>query len=336
MKKSISIIIFALLISFAFAQDKPAYKLFNAQGEETSYANMINQLATADLVFFGELHNNPISHWMQFEVTKSLFEIKKTDLVLGAEMFEADNQLIMDEYLSDIIPVKKFEAEMRLWKNYKTDYKPLVEFAKENKLYFVASNIPRRYASLINKKGFEGIDELSKEAKTYISPNLVKLYDPEVKCYKEMMNMEELSNPKDTMKMPGMDQLKDTLIVKDIEQPSDTIKMAKMEMPKDTNSMAGGSHITENLLKAQAAKDATMAHFILKNRSKNNLLIHYQGAYHSDSYEGIVWWIKQLNPKLQSKTISTVLQEDVEELKEEYINRADFIFVVPESMTKTY
>lgn len=288
MKKSISIILLTALVSFAFAQDKPAYKLFDKQGEDASYTDMINQLKNADLVFFGELHDNPISHWLQFEVTKSLYTVKNTDIILGAEMFEADNQLIMDEYLAGIHPTKKFEAEIRLWDNYKTDYKPLVEFAKEKQLYFVASNIPRRYASLINKKGFEGLDELSKEAKNYIGPDLVKLYDPEVACYKNMMKMSM---------MPGM-----------------------------TNN---------NFPKSQASKDATMSHFILKNWSEGKLLIHYQGAYHSDNFEGIVWWIKQLKPELNIMTISTVLQEDIVELGKENLNRADYIIAVPETMTRT-
>lgn len=288
MKKSISIILLTVLVSFAFAQDKPAYKLFDKQGEEAKYTDMIDQLKNADLVFFGELHDNPISHWLQFEVTKSLYAVKNTNLILGAEMFEADNQLIMDEYLAGIHPTKKFEAEIRLWGNYKTDYKPLVEFAKENQLYFVASNIPRRYASLINKKGFEGLEELSAEAKSYIGPDLVKLYDPEVACYKNMMKMSM---------MPGM-----------------------------TN---------ENFPKSQASKDATMAHFILKNWSEGKLLIHYQGAYHSDNFEGIVWWVKQLKSELNIMTISTVLQEDVVELNEENLNRADYIIAVPETMTRT-
>ena len=53
-----------------------------------------------------------------------------------------------------------------------------------------------------------------------------------------------------------------------------------------------GSHATPNLPKAQAAKDATMAHFILKNFDPNKLFLHFDGSYHSDNYEGIVWWIK--------------------------------------------
>lgn len=296
MKTSILLFFLTIFISFTSAQDKPAYKLFDKNGKQVKYSKMVKNLVSADLVFFGEQHNDPIAHWLQLEVTKSLYEEKKSNLILGAEMFEADNQLIFDEYLAGIHETKKFEAEMRLWKNYQTDYKPLVEFAKENKLHFVASNIPRRYAALINKKGFEGLDELSKEAKGYISPNLVKYYDPNVECYQNMLVM--------------------------------------MGMGKETKGMM--SHFSDNLVKAQASKDATMAHFILQNYASGKLILHFQGAYHSDNYEGIVWWIKQFKPGLKIVSISTVLQKNINVLSEKNIHIADYIIVVPETMTRTY
>ncbi len=326
MKTSILLSLLTILISFTSAQDKPAYKLFDKNGKQVKYSKIIKDLTGADLVFFGEQHNDPIAHWLQLEVTKSLYEEKKSNLILGAEMFEADNQLLLDEYLAGIHETAKFEAEMRLWKNYQTDYKPLVEFAKENNLHFIASNIPRRYAALINKKGFEGLDKLSEEAKRYISPDLVQYYDPNVDCYKNMLAMMGMGKPAKSntkMQMP-----KDT---SKINHDIDTLSMKKPEMSK--NMM---SHLSDNLIKAQASKDATMAHFILKNYTPEKLFIHFQGAYHSDNYEGIVWWIKQFKPELKIVTISTVLQKDIKELNEEHFNIADYIIVVPETMTRTY
>ena len=57
-------------------------------------------------------------------------------------------------------------------------------------------------------------------------------------------------------------------------------------------------HGNQNLPKAQAIKDATMAHFILENWEKGKTFIHYNGSYHSDNFEGIVWYLKQENPNL--------------------------------------
>ena len=134
------------------------------------YEKMLKQIEDADIVLFGESHDNPISHWLQLELTKDLYNLKKDKLVLGAEMFESDNQVILNEYLEDKISLRSFESEARLWPNYKTDYKPLVEFAKTNNLTFVASNVPRRYASMVNSKGFEGPEELSDERTDQLRP----------------------------------------------------------------------------------------------------------------------------------------------------------------------
>ena len=125
----IGILDIVLLIATAFKSDKPAYQLFTKEGKAIKFEKMLKALQDADIVFFGEQHNNPIGHWLQLEITQELFAIKGQNLVLGAEMFEADNQLLIDEYFNEDIKESNFEQEARLWKNYKTDYKPLLEFA---------------------------------------------------------------------------------------------------------------------------------------------------------------------------------------------------------------
>jgi len=103
-------------------------------------------------------------------------------------MFESDNQLLIDEYFEDLISQKSFEKETRLWDQYKTDYKPLLEYAKENDIKYIATNIPRRYASLVYKKGIEYLDSLSDNAKQYIAPLPIEV-DLELASYKEMAQM---------------------------------------------------------------------------------------------------------------------------------------------------
>jgi len=272
----------------SFINDKPAYKLFTKTGKEIKYSKMIDDLSQADLVFIGELHNNPISHWMELEITKDLAGKNSDGLTMGAEMFEADNQLIIDEYLQGQILEKKYEEDARLWNNYETDYKPLINFAKENNFKFIATNIPRRYANVVFKSGFEALDNLSREAKAFIAPLPIE-YDETIKSYADMIEM-------------------------------------------------GGKmgHGNPNLPKSQAIKDATMAYFILKNLEKEKIFIHYNGAYHSDNFEGIVWHLKKANPDLKILTVTTVEKAEIEVLSEEEKNKADFIIAVPESMTKTY
>jgi uncharacterized iron-regulated protein len=276
----------------ASSQDKPAYKIFTAEGKKADYGDMLKVISKADIVFFGELHDDPIAHWLELELTKSLYDLNGKSQVLGAEMFEADNQLLIDEYLQGVYDASKFEAEVKLWKNYKTDYKPLLDFAKSNNLPFIATNVPRRYATVVNKKGFEGLESLSSEAKKYIAP-MPFPFDPEVKCYKNML------------KMGGM----------------------------------GGdstSHVSLNFPKAQAVKDATMAHFILLNWSSGKHFLHFNGSYHSSNFEGIVWYLKNASPELKIATIEAVQQDDIEKMEKKNNNIATFIIAIPSSMTRTY
>lgn len=149
---------------------KKAYTLFDAQGKEISYNELIQGLAAPEVVFIGEIHNCVITHWLELEITRSLYSLHGDSLTLGAEMFEADNQLIMDEYMQRTISYERFEAEARLWPNYSTDYQPVVFFAKEHHIPFVATNVPRRYANVVKNKGLEYLDSLSDEAKRYLPP----------------------------------------------------------------------------------------------------------------------------------------------------------------------
>jgi uncharacterized iron-regulated protein len=184
MKKIISTSVLLYIMVMAFGQGKPAYVLYNAKGKKVSYKKMIRQLAQKDIVLFGELHDNPIAHWMELTVTKSLAEQKQ--LILGAEMFEADNQQALNDYLAGKISAKGLDSAARLWNNYKTDYAPLVNFAKEKNFPFVASNIPRRYASLVSKKGFAALDTIPASEKKWIAP-LPLDYDSTLPGYVNMV-----------------------------------------------------------------------------------------------------------------------------------------------------
>ncbi len=284
-----AILIFVLASGSAPAQDKQAYQIYTATGEPVTYGEMLTGALASEVVLFGELHNNPIAHWLQYEVGGDLFIEKDSLLVIGAEMFETDNQLLLDEYFDGIIRERDFTSEARLWNNYTTDYRPLLEFARENGVRYVATNIPRRYAALVNREGFQALDTLSPVAQQYIAPLPVP-YDPDLPGYKAMLEMGD---------MPA--------------------------------------HVSENLPKAQAIKDATMAHFILDNLEEGNIFLHLNGAYHSNNDEGINWYLRHYSASpLEIMTISTVEQESAESLQEENHGLADFIIVVPSTMTKTY
>jgi len=169
-------------------EDKPAYRLFDEGGKEIGYNGMVDRCIRADVILFGEIHEHPLVHWLQLGLTRDIHEIRKGDLMLGAEMLEADNQLIVDEYLAGLIEYENLVKEAKIWDNYDTDYRPLVDVAKENGLRFIATNIPRRYASLVARAGMKALERLSDEAKKSIAPLPIPL-DLSTPGYRQVMEI---------------------------------------------------------------------------------------------------------------------------------------------------
>jgi uncharacterized iron-regulated protein len=266
--------------------EKPAYLIYNNEGELVTYNELLSAASDHSLIFFGELHNNPLAHWLQLELVRDLAADSAQTLAIGFEMFETDQQILLDEYVNGLITTTTFEREARLWNNYKTDYKPIVEYGKANGILLVATNIPRRYASLVYSSGLESLENLTEEAKMWIAPLPVEV-DLSLPGYKDIME-------------------------------------------------AAQGHGGENLPKSQAIKDATMAHFTLKNFPEGGRFVHLNGRYHSDNFEGIVWYIQQQQPDLQILTITTIEAENPLEVNESSLIGANYTIVVPSRMTKTY
>ena len=196
--KKILIIVLAWSVVM-FAEEKVNYKFYNSKLESADYKSIVDELKNCDVVFFGELHNSIEAHQLELQLTQDLYAKRDGKITLGAEMFEADNQLTIDEYFSDFYKTNKFEGDVRLWGNYETDYKPLVEFAKEKNVKFIATNIPRRYASMVFYGGFEALDKLSDRSKEYVAPKPIE-FDPELSCYKKMASMSMPAMGHDTSK----------------------------------------------------------------------------------------------------------------------------------------
>jgi len=159
-----------MLFHEARTREKPEYSLYDGRGGELRYEEMLDRLVRSDVILFGEIHDHPVVHWMQQELTRDLYELRRDNLMLGAEMLEADNQLIVDEYLAGLIEHEHLVKEAKVWENYDVDYRPLVDIAREHGLRFIATNIPRRYASLVARRGLKALELLSEEAKRYIAP----------------------------------------------------------------------------------------------------------------------------------------------------------------------
>jgi len=273
-------------ISISLAQNDRAYVIYSAKGKKVSYKKLKRAALENEYILFGEYHDNPITHWLQYELTEDLHAVHGKKLKMSFEQLEQDQQMLLADYLVGKFDDKTFKDTMRLWPNHETDYQPLIQFAKNNGLFCVAANIPRRYASLLYKKGRSALDSLSAVEKSYMVPLDFKV-DTTLSQYRVFLDGE--------MHSGGM-----------------------------------------NMLLAQAIKDATMAHFMIKNRREEEVMIHYVGAFHTDFYQGIMWYLKAGEPDPRILTVSTVTQSDIRKLDKESLGRADFIICVPETMTRTH
>lgn len=298
-----------LCLLTAFRADKPAYLFYTQSLKLTSYDALLKQAGDADIVLFGELHNNPICHWLEFQLAKDLYAQKKAQLVLGAEMFETDNQMALTAYTSGQTTSEEFAKQVRLWQNYDTDYRPVTDFAHEEKIPFVATNIPRKYASLVARQGLAALDTLPADVKKQIAPLPVTV-DLTLPGYKNMLDM-----------MAGSPHGGST--------------------SQGANPQGGATDHTErspaaNFARAQAIKDATMAYFIGQNWSLGKTVLHLNGAYHSNNFEGISWYLKKQNPALKIVTISSIELENVLKPGKENKDLANYVLAIPADMTKTY
>lgn len=280
--------LFLLLLIPGISQaDKPAYLIYDQEGNPAVFSEMAERATRADVIFFGELHNNAIAHWMQVELVKHLIGAKN-GLILGLEMFERDDQILIEEYLAGLMTSETFAREAKLWPNYRTDIRPLVQLAKEHNFPIIATNVPRRYANLVYRHGLDTLTHISTQGLSYMAPLPFEI-NRELETYRNI-------------------------------------------------AQAAHGHGGQNffLLESQALKDATMAHFLIQNRQAGIPFLHINGSYHSLQKEGMVWFVAQARPDWEILTISVVEQNDITELSEANHGAADYLIVVPSTMTRTH
>lgn len=291
-KGVITLLVFCISTSLSaqINYNKEAFRFYNNKGKPASYQNIYESCLEADIVLFGELHNNSIIHWLQLELAKDLAQDSNLSLVMGAEMFEQHQKLALMEYMQGVSDYKTFKKDTKLWPNFKTDYKPLVDAAKDNNVEFVATNIPRTFARSVARMGLDSFY-------TTLNDSVRQLMAP-------------MPMPLD-FKAPGYKEL----------------------IESNFGAEHGLSH--KRMVQAQAIKDATMAYFITQNLSEEQHFLHFNGAFHSNDFGGIVWYLKNYDKKKKVLVISSV-ESGTLEFNSEWKNQGDFILVVPENMAKSY
>lgn len=166
------VVIGALLATAASAQTPATVRVVDAQGAATDLDAVADAMAAADVVFLGELHDDSVGHAVEAWLLEAAHARVGAErpVVLALEMVETDVQTVLDEYLAGLIRERDWLAAGRPWTNHETDYRPLVEYAREHALPVVATNAPGRYVSLVARRGMASLDSLSDEARAWLPP----------------------------------------------------------------------------------------------------------------------------------------------------------------------
>jgi uncharacterized iron-regulated protein len=239
---------------------------------EVSPSTMIQQLSKADVVFFGEQHDDAETHRAEAELLEAIGHLNRP-VVLSLEMFERDVQPVVDDYLAGRISEAQFRARSRPWDRYESDYRKLIELAKTNKWRVVAANVPRSLASAVGRKGLTALDTLTPRERAWASRDHI--------C------------PRDDYHARFMESMQGHSAGGAAPAASDTLPTA----------------VAERFYLAQCVKDETMAESIVNARlesPRDAIVVHYDGAFHSDYSQGTVARVKRRQPGWTTMVISAV------------------------------
>jgi uncharacterized iron-regulated protein len=291
-------------ISFGQVTEKN-YKIYSVKsGKEVGLNEIMEEMDNYDVLFFGEEHNDSVAHFLENKVFEMLFARFAGNLALSMEMFDRDVQVVMDEYLKGYIREKNFTKDARVWSNYR-DYKPMVEFAKSNKLDVICANAPSRYTNIAGRLGQKALMELSDESKKFFAPL-----------------------PYDTASGKYYEKL-----VALTHGPSTGTDTSAKKAPAP---MAMGGF---NLIMGQSLWDATMAYSISKylEANKGKKVLQVNGRFHSDEGFAIVTQLKKYSPNLKSLIISTGTDESFPNIDwKSHKHLGDYIIITDPNVPKTY
>ncbi len=165
-------LLFCLLVPFVVsAQDiSKHYKIYDVKKKATiSLDEIVKDLANADVLFFGEEHNDSIGHYLEASLFQKIAIAFPGKAALTMEMFHTDIQPVINEYLAGLISEKNFIKEGRAWNNYK-DYRSMIETAKSNKLSVIGGNGAARYSNAVTKSGLIVLNDFSSGSKQFFAP----------------------------------------------------------------------------------------------------------------------------------------------------------------------
>lgn len=170
MKISVVLLAFYLCLTSFITSAQNNYTLISGRnGKVVTVNDIVADMGKADVLFFGEEHDDPTGHQMENEILRALAEKYPAKTALSLEMLTTDKQLVADEYIQSLIREKEFLADAWTWPNL-NDYKPMLDFTRQKRLPVIAANAPARYVNRVTRMGMPALDSLSTDAKQFLPP----------------------------------------------------------------------------------------------------------------------------------------------------------------------
>jgi uncharacterized iron-regulated protein len=157
-------------VSSLSAAEAPSYWLDLLLGEQVSQKHVVEDLASANVIYVGETHTLDRHHETQVELLKGLADLG-LPLALGMEQIEARHQAVVDRFNAGEIDFDGLAREMdwaKRWKNFE-QYRALCEAAQKRGISIRGLNAP---AELIREVGRGGVASLSPEKRKELPEDL--------------------------------------------------------------------------------------------------------------------------------------------------------------------
>ena len=312
------------------------FSVFTGNGEPASLADIIEAMPGAEAVLIGEIHTDPVGHWIEAELLRGALETARADdpsgalrpVALSMEMFERDVQDVVNEYLADLITESQFKGSARPWEYYDTDYRPMVETAKAAGIPVIAANAPRRYVNRVSRLGRDALYELPPRARSFLPP---LPYPPPSDTYREEWLDLMRTMPLEPRCVPPKGTEVEAAAAEPEESPAE-------QAPAPAMPMHAGAFM-ENGLQAQALWDASMAYAITTYlvMHPGALVVHAVGGFHVEHFTGIPEQVQYYRPGTRSLVVSMDVADDFRTFDpKEHAGRGDFVILTDKSLDLDY
>lgn len=147
------------------------YQLASPTGESISLNTLPESILNADVILVGEWHTHAGIHRFQTDLLNELIN-NNPDTALSMEQFTRDKQSVVDDYLASQIGEQILIKQGGAWPNYESDYRPLVELAKDSDIDIIASNAPKSIVRCIGRQGVGYLDKLDEQERSRVATTI--------------------------------------------------------------------------------------------------------------------------------------------------------------------